>query len=286
MCPALTIISCARAIVLAGAEPILVDADPETWCLDVADAARRVTPRTRAVLGVHLFGNPYDHDALAALAREHEIPVIEDAAQAHGASLDVNGVSLPCGGLGDVACLSFYANKAITTGEGGMVLCRERSVAARVRDLSNLCHGTDRRFLHRELGHNYRMSALQAALGLSQLDRLGDIVATKRRLAETYRMRLSRIEEWVPQKITHDAQPSYWMIAGVLDDRVSGDAADLAAALLRRGVDTRPFFVGNARTAGPARLRATDVRLPVTERLSRRRLYPLPVGSPIWTRRP
>ena len=160
-----------------------------------------------------------------------------------------------------------------------MLLCRDEAArgpcAATCR---TFCHGTERRFLHRELGHNYRMSALEAASRtLTAFERLGDILATKRRLAETYRERLSQIEEWVPQKVAHDAQPSNWMIAGVIDDRVSGDASDLAAALLRRGVDTRPFFLGMQEQ--PAlRGYVDDVRLPVTERLSMRRGLYLPSG--------
>ncbi len=278
LCPALTIISCARAIVLAGATPVLVDVEPGTWCLDVEHAERRVTPRTRALLGVHLFGHPYRHDAVASLAALRDLAVIEDAAQAHGASVHVGGTRLPCGGLGDVACLSFYANKAVTTGEGGMVLCRDAALVERVRDLSNLSFGKEARFRHDELGHNYRMSALQAALGQSQLERLDETVRTKRRLAQMYAHRLEALGDWTPQEIASGAEPSPWMIAGVLGDGVRAKAVDVAAALARRGVETRPFFVGMHEQ--PAFLEQgyfRGERYPVTERLSERGLY-LPSG--------
>jgi len=278
ICPAFTIISCARAIVMAGATPVLVDVDPETYCLDVGACRTRLGPRTRAVLAVHLYGHPYDHAALSALAAQHGFRVIEDAAEAHGATVRDEKGSHVAGSLGDVSTFSFYANKPITTGEGGMVLARDEDVRDRLRELRNLGFGTGRRFVHEELAPNYRLSGVQAALGVSQLARLDAIVRTKRRIAAEYRARLARVDEFELQHAQSWADPIYWMIAGVLRDDVPLDAAALGKALAERGVETRPFFAGMHEQ--PA-LRALGLfegeRYPVTERLARRGLY-LPSG--------
>jgi perosamine synthetase len=280
ICPAFTIISCARAIVMAGAIPVLVDVDPETYCIDVGACRTRLGPRTRAVLAVHLYGHPYDHAALSALAAQHGFRVIEDAAEAHGATVrDANGTETHvAGSLGDVSTFSFYANKPITTGEGGMVLARDEEVRDRLRELRNLGFGSGRRFVHDELAPNYRLSGVQAALGVSQLARLDAVIRTKRRIAAEYRARLARIDEFELQHDRAWADPIYWMIAGVLRDDAPLDAALLGKALAERGVETRPFFAGMHEQ--PA-LRALGLfegeRYPVTERLARRGLY-LPSG--------
>jgi perosamine synthetase len=278
LCPAFTIISCVRAIVLSGAVPVLVDADPATWCIDLADAETKLSPRTRAVLPVHAFGVPYDHEAVAGLARDRGLLVIEDAAQAHGARAFTAEGLRPTGGLGDVSVTSFYANKPVTSGEGGMVLARSEKVAERVRDLANLFLRGPRRFFHEELGHNYRMSSLQAALGLSQALRLDETLATKRRIAAWYRARLEVLPELELQRWKPRDEPIHWMNGLVLSDRVSADAAALGDALRRRGIDTRPFFWGlHEQPALRARGLFAGERHPVTERLARRGLY-LPSG--------
>lgn len=277
ICPALTIISCARAIVLSGAKPVLVDVDPHTWCLDPAHVEARLSPRTRAILGVHLFGHPYDHASLTAIKARHGLIVIEDAAQAHGARVRQGPDFLPCGSLGDVSVFSFYANKAVTTGEGGMVLSREQGVIDRARDLSNLFMRGPRRFLHDDLGHNYRISSLQAALGLSQLKHLPETMSRKRSIAQLYRERLQRLEGI---ELQSEGQDDYvpWMNAIVLADAFEADAVELASLLAARGIETRPFFAGLHEQ--PALLRRglfSGERYPVTERLARQGLY-LPSG--------
>jgi perosamine synthetase len=278
VCPASTIIACARAIVLCGAVPVLVDVEPDTYCLDVERVSERIGPRTRAILAVHAFGHPYDHEPLEALARRHRLLVVEDAAQAHGASLRVAGTRRRCGSFGDVSAFSFYANKAITTGEGGMVLCRDGEVASRIRNLANLCFGTEQRYLHRELGHNYRLSSLQAALGLAQVERLEEILASKRRVAALYRERLSGLEELVLQAVRPGTEPIFWMIAGVLADAAPLDARQLGEALLRRGIETRPFFLGlHEQPALHARGLFEGERYPVSERIAARGII-LPSG--------
>jgi perosamine synthetase len=184
--PTFTIISCAMAVIRAGAVPVLVDSDARTWCMDVTRVAERITERTRAIMPVHIYGHPVDMDPLLALARKHQLFVIEDAAEAHGAEYRGHKV----GGIGDLGCFSFYANKIITTGEGGMVLARDVDHAERVRSLRNLCFRKDRRFYHTELGHNCRFTNLQAAVGLSQVEAIGEHVRRKRWMGKAYTERL------------------------------------------------------------------------------------------------
>lgn len=273
LCPTLTIVSCARAIVLAGATPVLVDAEPRTFNLDPGQLEARIGPRTRAILGVHLYGHPFDPRVVAIAAR-HGLALLEDAAEAHGAELEVAGAPLPCGGVGDVSVLSFYANKPVTTGEGGMVLARDAAVAARVRAHRNLCFGPkEDRFRHRELGGNFRLGNVAAAIGLSQLARLDDVVARKRRVAALYRSRFAE-SPILPHALrfqAHErwASPIDWMVAVVFERH---EARAVAEALDREGIDTRPFFLGMHAQPVFAHLFAGESH-PVADALSRHGLY-------------
>jgi perosamine synthetase len=271
--PSFTIVSCARAVVEAGATPVLVDVDPGTFSLDVEQVRARVTERTRAVMGVHVYGHPFDVEAVRGAIGGRAVALIEDAAEAHGAEVVAGGAWTPCGGAGDLSVFSFYANKAITTGEGGMVLARDGAKAARVRSLANLAFGEERRYEHAELGHNYRMGNAQAALGLSQAKRIDAIVAAKRRVGSWYRERLSRIAGIELQARAPWARPVDWMAALVLADDAGLDARGLAGALRERGIDTRPFFLGmHEQPALHARGLFDGERHPVSERLARRGL--------------
>lgn len=281
--PTFTIVSCANAIVQTGGVPVLVDSDPATWCMDVEAVAERIGPRTRAIMAVHIYGHPVDMDPLRRLADAHGLAVIEDAAEAHGAqylsgrnSSDADWRE--CGGLGDLSIFSFYANKLVTTGEGGMVLTSNAEKATRLRGFRNLCFGEGRRFEHRELGHNYRLTNIQAALGLGQLERFDEIIEAKRRLGKAYVERLGDEPRLELQLEERWARSVFWMNGLVLADEVEMDAVDLAGALRTRGVDTRPFFLGMHeqpvfRQAGLF----LDEKFPVAERLARRGLY-LPSG--------
>src|SRR5665648_11447 len=276
--PSFTIISCAQAITKHGGRPVLVDCDPETWCLDVDQVAARITPRTRAVMAVHMYGHPADMDPLRGLADRHGLVLIEDAAQAHGAEYK----GRRCGGLGDISCFSFYANKIITTGEGGMVLTDRDDWAAHARAYRNLCFRSDRRFYHEELGENYRMTNLQAALGVAQLDRVEEILAHKRAMAAAYTERLRSCEALQLPMEREWARSTFWMYGVVLKDggrNAAGLAVDLAQRLQERGVQTRPFFLGMHEQ--PAFLRMglfQGEEYPVTEMLARQGLY-LPSGT-------
>jgi perosamine synthetase len=272
--PSFTIISCVLAVLRAGCRPVLVDCEPDTWCLDVAEVARKITGRTRAVMPVHIYGHMAEMVPLMELAHTHGLAVVEDAAEAHGAECH----GRRAGAIGTLGCFSFYANKIVTTGEGGMVVTDDPKLAERARSLRNLCFQRDRRFWHAALGHNFRMTNVQAGIGLAQVDRVDMHVARKRAMAAIYCRHLRDI----PQLHLPVERPGfknvYWMYAIALDDSVPFDASELAKRLKARGVDTRPFFVGMheqpvLRQQG---LFAAE-HYPVTERLSRRGLY-LPSG--------
>jgi perosamine synthetase len=281
--PSFTIISCALAVVYSGATPVLVDADPGTWCMDVAAVAERVTPRTRALMPVHIYGHPVDVGPLLALAERHGLAVIEDAAEAHGAEYGGAGGWRRCGGFGDASVFSFYANKPITTGEGGMVLTDDETLARRLRALRNLAFGPTR-FVHDRLGFNFRLTNLQAAIGVAQLGRLEEVLRRKRGIAAAYRRMLADVPGLRFQAERPWARPIHWMVGVQLAEDHPLDARALAAALAQRGVETRPFFVGmHEQPALLERGLFAGERYPVTERIARRGLY-LPSGPALTER--
>ena len=271
--PSFTIISCALAIVESGATPVLVDSDPEIWTMDVRQVAEKITPRTRAIMPVHIYGHPVDMDPLWGLAEQHNLIILEDAAEAHGAEYR----GRKCGSLGNMSCFSFYANKIITTGEGGMVLTSDPDLAGRLRDQRNLAFKPERRFYHTELGHNYRLTNLQAAIGLAQIERIEELITKKRRMAQLYEDGLSGLPLQLP--VEKDwAKNVYWMYGVVLDDAVPFDVLEFAHRLKESGVGTRPFFLGmHEQPVLNDRNLFIGERYPVAERLARRGLY-LPSG--------
>jgi len=277
--PTFTIISCALAIVRSGATPVVVDCEPDTWNLDVAQVEAALTPRTRAIMAVHVYGLPVDMDPLLELAARHDLRIIEDAAEAIGQTYrSLDGRLRPCGGIGGVSTFSFYSNKHVTCGEGGMVLTDDDALAERTRSLRNLCFGPVR-FVHEEMGYNFRMSNLQAAVGVAQLERLEQSVARKREIGARYSERLAgRPALQCPLPRTPHAENVYWVYGVVLDDAVPFDAAEAMERLTDAGVETRPFFRGmHEQPALRRRGLFPGVRCPVAERLSRRGFY-LPAG--------
>jgi perosamine synthetase len=279
--PTFTIISCVTAVTFAGAVPVLVDADPDTWCLDVTQVESRITPRTRAIMAVHIYGHPVDMGPLLELADRHNVAVVEDAAEAHGAEYRMSSADGPqwrrCGSFGDLSTFSFYANKLVTTGEGGMVLTDDDTVAARLRLLRNLAFRPDRRFLHDELGFNFRITNLQAALGVAQLERIDQVVGRKREIASRYGAGLQSVAALRLPVEKPWARSVYWMYGVVLREHEL-DAGMLAERLREADVETRPFFLGMHRQ--PALLRrglVADGTFPVADDLADRGLY-LPSG--------
>lgn len=273
--PTFTIISCAAAVVRAGATPVVVDCDPVTWNMDVGQVADRITPRTRAIMAVHIYGLPVDMDPLLALAERHGLRIIEDAAEMHGQTYR----GRPCGSFGDLSVFSFYPNKHVTTGEGGMILTDDPALAERCRSLRNLCFQPGRRFVHEELGWNLRMSNLQAAVGVAQLERLDEFVARKRRMGRRYTELLAEVPGLqLPLPATDYAENIYWVYGVVLDDALPFDAEEAMARLRRLGVGTRPFFWPMHEQPVFRRMGLfAGERHPVAERLARRGFY-LPSG--------
>jgi len=178
--PAFTIISCASAIVRAGCVPVLVDADPHTWNMDVTQIEAKITKKTKAIMVVHIYGFSVDMDPVMDLAKRYDLKIVEDAAEAHGLVYK----NKPCGSFGDVSIFSFYPNKHVTTGEGGMVVTNDESIYEKCQGYRNLCFKPEKRFVHDELGWNYRMTNMQAALGVAQLEKLDRHVEMKRKMGK------------------------------------------------------------------------------------------------------
>jgi perosamine synthetase len=242
--------------------------------MDVRQVEARITPRTRAIMAVHIYGHPVDMDPLLRLAEQHGLTVIEDAAEAHGAEYK----GRKCGGLGHISVFSFYANKLITTGEGGMLLTRSHHVAERARYLKNLAFQKSRRFLHDELGDNLRLTNLQAALGVGQIERIEQIVNRKRAIAATYAERLSDLPGVMLPAEALWAKNVYWVFGLVLDESTALTAAEWGQRLVALGVETRPFFLGMHEQPAFQRMGLfLGEKYPVAERLARQGLY-LPTG--------
>jgi perosamine synthetase len=237
--PSFTIISCAAAIVRAGAIPVVVDCQEDTWNIDPKLIAAKITSRTKAIMVAHIYGLPVDMDPIITLARKHGLFLVEDAAEQHGQSYK----GRPVGSLGDVATVSFYPNKHITTGEGGMVVTNNELLAERCRALRNLCFDKERRYIHEELGWNFRMSNVQAAVGVAQLERIDEILAKKHQNGQRYQQHLQDNSALrLPVERTDYAENIYWVFGVVLDDRVPFDAQEAIARLRAKGVDARHFF--------------------------------------------
>ena len=273
--PSFTIISCAAAIVRAGATPVVVDSDSRTWNMDVSQVESKITHRTKGIMAVHIYGLPVDMDPLLDLAEKHGLALIEDAAEAIGLTYR----DRPCGSFGDVSVFSFYPNKHVTTGEGGMVVTDDAVLAERCRGLRNLCFQPARRFVHEELGWNFRMSNLQAALGLAQLERLDEHVARKRGMGRHYSSLLKDVPGLdLPAPQTEYAENIYWVFGVLLQDDVPLEAQEIMQRLGARGIDTRPFFwpMHEQPVFRKMRLFANE-HCPVAERLARRGFY-IPSG--------
>ncbi len=237
--PSLTFVSAANAVRYTGARVVLVDADPASWQLDPARVERAITARTRAILAVHLYGNPADLDALRRVARRRRLALIEDCAEALGARWR----GRPVGGVGDLGCFSFYGNKVVTTGEGGMVTARSARLLRRVRALRDQGMSSSRRYYHTELAFNYRMTALQAAVGLAQLERLDAFLEKRARVAGWYRRHLRGVAGLAEPRPHPRATPVSWLYTIGVDGWTRGRRDRAMAALRRRGIDSRPVFV-------------------------------------------
>jgi len=237
--PTFTIISCAAAIVRRGCVPVLVDSNPVTWNMDAARIEEKITSRTRAIMVVHIYGLPVDMNPVLDLADRYGLKIIEDAAEMHGQTYRKR----PCGSFGDISVFSFYPNKHVTTGEGGMLLTDDDDLAERCRSLRNLCFIPGKRFVHEELGYNFRMSNLQAALGVAQLERLSEFIVRKRQMGRLYTELLADVAGLqLPLARMDYAENIYWVYGVVLRDTIPFDAEEAMRRLTVLKIGARPFF--------------------------------------------
>jgi len=286
--PTFTIISCVAAVLRNNCVPLFVDSESDTWNMDVGKLAEFVTDeierkgnrRLKAIMVVHVYGLPVAMAPVLELAGRYGLKIIEDAAEMHGQICD----GKPCGSFGDLSTFSFYPNKHITTGEGGMVLTDDDDLAEHCRNLRNLCFQAGKRFVHEELGYNFRMSNLQAAVGVAQLERLDEFVATKRRMGRKYTELLGDCAALeLPLAGTAYAENIYWVYGIVLKDTLSFDAEAVMRRLGNRGIGTRPFFWPMHEQPVLKRMGLiSGAEYPVAERLARRGFY-LPSGLALET---
>lgn len=277
MVPAFTMISSVFPIIYCGAKPVLVDADPETWTIDVNQIEEKISEKTKAIMPVHIYGHPCDMDPVLKIAKKHGLFVIEDAAEAHGAEYKGKRT----GGIGDIGCFSFYANKIITCGEGGMMVTNDEAIATHAMSLKNLSFegGKRRVYLHSEVGYNYRLTNLQAAVGLAQFEHINEFVNMRRKNAQIYGeflgdipgLRLPLEKEW--------AKNVYWMYSILIEPEFGLGRDELMEELAKRGVETRSFFSSmNQQPVFKNMGFFEGEEYPVAESLSRKGLY-LPSSS-------
>lgn len=272
--PSFTIISCATAIIETGAKPVLVDCYKDTWCMNVDEVKNKISKKTRAILVVHMFGHPAEMDSIKKIVKDNNLYLVEDAAEAHGATYKKKKV----GSFGDLSCFSFYANKSITTGEGGMVLTNNKNLCNKLRSLRNLSFGKVKRFYHTHVGYNYRLTNIQAALGCSQIENIEKHIQIKRKNTFLYNEILSRMQLplRLPSEKNH-VSSVFWKY-GIVIERKDFKAAKLAKKLNTFGIETRPLFLGMHRQpVFKNREFSKNGNFPVTDELSDYGLY-LPSG--------
>jgi perosamine synthetase len=237
ICPSFSMIATANSITYTGAKPVLVDSEPETWNIDPSKIEEKITDRTKAIMVMHTYGHPCNMDPILEIAKKHDLYLIEDAAEAHGAEYRGRKV----GGIGDAGCFSFYANKIIITGEGGMVVTSDEKIAEMCRLLRDQAF-EPKRFLHRYIGFNYRMTNLQAAIGVAQMDIIDESVETRRRNARLYNSLLRDVEGITLPPEAPWAKNVYWMYTVLVEDSFGMSRDELMEFLKERGIETRSAF--------------------------------------------
>lgn len=237
--PTFTIISSINQLIRNGAKPVLVDSDPNTWNMDVTEIEKKITSKTKAIMIVHIYGLPVDMDPIIDLAKKYNLKVIEDAAEMIGQTYK----GKPCGSFGNISIFSFYPNKHITTGEGGMIVTDDEKLAEKCRSLRNLCFKLEKRFVHDEMGWNMRMTNFQAGIGLAQLERLDKFVEKKKWIGKQYTKLLrDNVNIQIPVEKTSYAENIYWVYGLIIKNNVELDAETVMGKLAEKGVGTRPFF--------------------------------------------
>jgi perosamine synthetase len=266
--PALTFVATANAVRYTGAMPVFVDVDPVTYTIDPAAVAAAITPRTRALVAVHLYGHPADMDSLGEIARQHRLAIVEDAAEALGSIHR----GRRCGTIGDIGCFSFNGNKAITAGGGGMVIASDPARLEHIRHLSRQGRQPDtREYLHDEIAFNYTLSNLHAAIGLAQLERLDELVDRRRAIAARYASAIAEVPGLTFCEQAPWARSNFWLMSVLVDERAYGRSRrQLMGELDRAGIDSRPLFTPLPDIGAYRDTAAVDI--PVSRRLHDRGL--------------
>jgi perosamine synthetase len=273
--PSFTIASCLFPVLRSGATPIFVDCDLETWQMKISEVEEKITKKTRVILAVHTYGLAVDVSSLLDLCKNKNILLIEDCAEAHG--LKYNGKF--CGSYGDIATFSFYANKLVTTGEGGMLIIKDTELANKARKIRNLSFNSGRRFIHDELGWNYRLSSIQAALGISQIDRIEKNLLNRSKVAEKYRENLSSLPGLKWQALENKGSRNIFWVNGVLfEASIYGNGQEVSTELSKLGIETRPFFYPLHLQPLLTKYNLVPSSLPITEYISSQGIY-LPGGN-------
>ncbi len=263
--PDFTMIAPALAIAYQGAKPIFVDAEPKTWTINPKKIEEKITKRTKAILPVHIYGHPCDMDPILRIARRYDLYVIEDAAEAHGALYK----GKKAGSFGQINAFSFYTNKVVTTGEGGMIVTNDKKLYERAQWLRNFCMDPERRYFHREIGFKYAMTNIQAAIGLAQLEYIEDTIKRKREIAKEYNELLEKIPCITLPYEAENVRNVYWMYGILIEDNFGVSRDKVKELLFKRGIDTRFFFTGMHKQP-PFK---TIGNFPVSEALERKGLY-------------
>lgn len=277
--PSFTIISCLNPIIRANAKPVFIDVDPETWNMDLKQIEKKITKKTKAILAVHIYGLPTYMPKIIRLAKKYKLIVIEDASEVIGQKINKR----MCGSFGDISTFSFYTNKHITTGEGGMIFTNNKKLAKKFESLKNLCF-EKKRFFHKEIGWNYRMSNIQAAIGLAQYENINKIVKLKRKFGNLYYEKLKKIKHITLQpKKTFYSNNIFWVIGLVIKNK-KYKVEKIRKSLFTKGIQTRPFFWGLHKQPLLKKYNYPQKEnLPHTEFLSKNGFY-LPSGLGLTTK--
>jgi len=275
--PSHTMMASAATIVYTGATPVLVDVERDTWNMDVKLVEKKITKKTKVIMPVHIYGHPVDMDPIMSLARKYHLYIVEDAAESTGAEYK----GRLTGTIGDIGCFSFYANKIITTGEGGMLVTNNDKIANHARILKDLAHSPKKRFLHEEIGYNFRMTNMQAALGVAQLEEVKKYIQKKQWMAALYKERLSKIEG-LTLPVEHSwAKNVYWMYGILVEKEFGTTRNEFMQKLLGKGIDTRTFFFPMHKQPALIKLGLfKGEKYPISDEISRKGLY-LPSGLAI-----
>jgi perosamine synthetase len=267
--PNFTMMACALSVIYTGAKPVFVDAEPKTFNIDPEKIKEKITEKTKAIMPVHIYGHPCDMDKIIKIAKDYNLYVIEDAAEAHGALFKGKKV----GSFGSMSAFSFYSNKIITTGEGGIVVTDDLKLAERARWLANFCFDKERRYVHNEIGFKYPFTNVQAAIGFAQLEKIEETIQKKRDLAKKYNELLRDIPGIQTPHETDDVRNVYWMY-GILIKKEFGFSRDeVKRRLFEKGVDTRFFFTGMHKQPSLKKFISQQNKFPVSEMLETEGLY-------------